>query len=67
MSSQLTKKKKRKNQRKEKEYINTFHSNLYYCLDEEDEELRNVGCEGVLHVEHIPQNVEGVELLNVEC
>ena len=67
MSSQLTKKKKRKNQRKEKEYINTFHSNLYYCLDEEEEELRNVGCEGVLHVEHIPQNVEGVELLNVEC
>ena len=66
MSGQLTKKEKRKNQRKEKEYINTFHSNLYYCLDEE-EELRNVGCEGVLHVEHIPQNVEGVELLNVEC
>jgi hypothetical protein len=66
MSSQLTKKKKRKNQRKEKEYINTFHSNLYYCLDEE-KELRNVGCEGELAVEHIPQNVEGVELLNVEC
>ena len=66
MSSQLTKKKKRKNQRKEKEYINTFHSNLYYCLDEE-EELRNVGCEGELAVEHIHQNVEGVELLNVEC
>ena len=66
MSSQLTKKKKRKNQRKEKEYINTFHSNLYYCLDEE-EELRNEGCEGVLHVEHINQNVEGVELQNVEC
>ena len=62
MSDQLTKKKKRKNQRKEKEYINTFHSNLYYCLDEE-EELRN----GVLHVEHIHQNVEGVELLNAEC
>ena len=67
MSGKLTKKEKRKNQRKEKEYINTFHSNLYYCLDEEDEELRNEGCEGVLHVEHIPQNAEGVELLNVEC
>ena len=67
MSGQLTKKKKRKNQRKEKEYINTFHSNLYYCLDEEDEELLEEVCEGVLHVEHIPQNVEGVELLNVEC
>ena len=67
MSSQLTKKKKRKNQRKEKEYINTFHSNLYYCLDEEEEELLEGVCEGELAVEHICQNVEGVELLNVEC
>ena len=66
MSGQLTKKEKRKNQRKEKEYINTFHSNLYYCLDEE-EELRNVECAGELAVERISQNVEGVELLNVEC
>ena len=66
MLSQLTKKKKRKNQRKEKEYINTFHSNLYYCLDEE-EELQNVGCEGELAVEHIHQNVEDAELLNAEC
>jgi len=66
MLSQLTKKEKRKNQRKEKEYINTFHSNLYYCLDEE-EELRNEGWEDELAVERIPQNVEGVELLNVEC
>ena len=35
--------------------------------DEEEEELRNEGCEGELAVEHIHQNVKGVELLNVEC